>query len=175
MSEDICNGLRTQSGRNIECINKSEGGEEIIRANGSHVLGYIDNQIALAIKSPEGEIRANVGFFIHAKERGHIKEICNAGYNDPLIFLQGILDNWMEIKEGNNNSFWLIRPLQDKHNGVIVLKNTQNENLENIYKISTLMYVRERNIRNKKTLYTGHPATVNSSGSAVNLTAVHSI
>ena len=157
-------GLRPQYSKNIE---EAEAGELLVKPDGSPALGYIDSSAAQAINAQEGEIRANVGVVRHTENRNHKAEIESAGY-DLLEYLQDVLENWEEIRQGSKG-FWLVKPLHDKHNGVAVVQFVQDKN-GGSYKVVTMLYSRERSIKNKKLLYTRHPVSVISPGPDVNLT-----
>ena len=91
-------------------------------------------------------IQANVGILRHAEQR-HGEQIRNAGYPDVQTFMLDVLNNWTEIREGNDNFLWLVRPLQD-HGGIAAIKLAGNN--DGVYRVNTLMYVRERGLRNRK-------------------------
>ncbi|MBQ9527516.1 MAG: hypothetical protein IJR68_07885, partial [Fretibacterium sp.] len=110
--------LKTESGKSIE---EAANSELLTAPDGSTALGYIDADTAAAIGSFEGEIQANVGALRHTEKQGHGKEIRNAGYN-VQSFMIDVLNNWTEIREGNDNSLWLVRPLEDRHGGVAAIK-----------------------------------------------------
>ncbi|MBR1439054.1 MAG: hypothetical protein IJ587_11015, partial [Synergistaceae bacterium] len=104
----------------------------------------------------------------HVEERNHGREIASAGYTDLLAYMQDVLENWSEIRQGSKG-FWLVRHLPDKHNGTAVIQFIHDDN-KNSYRVATMLYSRERSIKNKKLLYTRHPASVISPGPNVNLT-----
>ncbi|MBQ9595518.1 MAG: hypothetical protein IJR35_06605 [Synergistaceae bacterium] len=156
--------LTTESGRPIDEAGLSE---MLLTPDGSRTLGNIDSKTARIAGILPGTIQANVGVLRHA-ERQHGKQIINAGYSDVKTFMLHVLNNWSEIREGSNNSLWLVMPKDEGHAGVSAIQLHQDE--ENVYRVSTLLFARNRSLKNRRLLFAGRPSPAASSGSDMNLT-----
>ncbi|MBQ7170066.1 MAG: peptidoglycan DD-metalloendopeptidase family protein [Synergistaceae bacterium] len=160
--------LRTESGNTID---EAKSSELLLTPEGSAALSYIDAHTAEAAGIQAGEIQANVGVLRHA-ENHHGKQIRQAGYKDTKTFLLDTLHNWKDIREGSNNSLWLVAPKDDGHGAVAAVRLHQDKN--GIYRVSTLLFARNKVIDKKGLLFTGRPSPASSSGSGMNLTRASS-
>ena len=156
--------LRTENGH---AIDEAESSELLIAPNGSTAFTRIDENIAKVAGIPEGEVQANVGVIKHAEIR-HGEQIRKAGYKDAQSFMLDVLNNWNEIREGTNGSLWLIMPHDNKHIGISAIQ--LHRTTPGVYRVSTLIFTRNRTLNNKKLLYTGRPTPAPSSGSGTTLT-----
>ncbi|MBQ6971571.1 MAG: hypothetical protein IJP86_04365 [Synergistaceae bacterium] len=161
--------LRTESGNTID---EAKSSELLLTPEGSAALSYIDANTAEAAGIQAGEIQANVGVLRHA-ENHHGKQIRQAGYKDAKTFLLDTLHNWKDIREGSNNSLWLVAPKDDGHGAVAAVRLHQDKN--GIYRVSTLLFARNRAINSKELLFAGRPSPASSSGSGMNLTRASSL
>ena len=156
--------LTTESGRSID---EAASSELLLTPDGSKTLGVIDSKTAKAAGIQQGDIQANVGLLRHA-ELEHGKQIRNAGYKDVKTLLLDVINNWSEIREGSNNSLWLVMPKDEGHAGISALKLHKNK--KNVYRVSTLFFARNRSLKNRRLLLTGRPSPAISSGSDMNST-----
>ena len=160
--------LRTENGNTIDIALSSE---LIITPEGSTALGYIDADIANLAGIQEGEIQANVGVIRHAEQR-HGQQIRDAGYDNVQTFMLDVLNNWSDIREGTDNSLWLILPKEDNHGAIAAIRLHQNKN--GIYRVNTLLFARNKSFKNKRLLFAGRPSPASKSGSGTNLARVAS-
>ena len=162
------NDLRTETGNTID---EAHSSELLVTPDGSTALSYIDAETAQTAGIQEGEIQANVGILRHAEQR-HGQQIMDAGYDNVQTFLLDTLNNWREIREGTGNSLWLVAPKYDGHGAVAALRLRQDK--DGIYRVSTLLFARDRVIGKKELLFAGRPSPAPSSGSGMNLTRAES-
>ena len=79
-----------------------------------------------------------------------------------------VLSNWKDIYEGTGDSLWLVLPQKSKHGAVAAIRLALNQ--EGVYRVNTLMYVRERSLKNRKLLFAERPSSTVSPGADTNLT-----
>ena len=161
--------LRTESGNTID---EAKSSELLVTPDGSTALSYIDADTAEAAGIQAGEIQANVGVLRHAEQR-HGKQITDAGYENVQTFLLDTLNNWREIRQGTANSLWLVAPKHDGHGAVAALRLHQDK--DGIYRVSTLLFARNKVIDKKELLFAGRPSPASSSGSGMNLARASSV
>lgn len=161
--------LRTEKGNSID---KAHSSELLVTPEGSTALSYIDATTAGAAGIQEGEIQANVGILRHAEQR-HGQQLRDAGYENVQTFLLDTLNNWSEIRQGTGNFLWLVAPKNDGHGAVAAVQLHQDKN--GTYRVSTLLFARNRVINKKGLLFAGRPSPAPSSGSGMNLARAESV
>ena len=155
---------RAESGRSIE---EAASHELLMTPEGAFDLGSISGEAAAVLGIPDSGIQANVGVLRHA-EREHGSQIRNAGYENVQTFMLDVLSNWKNIYEGTGDSLWLVLPKKSKHGAVAAIRLALNQ--EGVYRVNTLMYVRERSLKNRKLLFAERPSSTVSPGTDTNLT-----
>ena len=139
----------------------------LMTPEGAFDLGTISGEAATALGIPDSGIQANVGVLRHA-EREHGAQIRNTGYENVQTFMLDVLSNWKDIYEGTGDSLWLVLPQKSKHGAVAAIRLALNQ--EGVYRVNTLMYVRERSLENRKLLFAERPSSTVSPGADTNLT-----
>lgn len=103
----------TESGRDIY---EADPHECILRPDRSPDFGEITPDIADKLRIMPGKIRLNVGadvsgnrFGVTHIEQRHIGEIKKAGYLDVPSFVEDVLANWNEIRDGGNGGLFMVK------------------------------------------------------------------
>ena len=120
--------------------------------SGNIVHGIISEDIARQANIPAGEIRVYNSLFKHLSKvkRGEkisrLEQIKKFGYNDPIEFIDDVMENLSKIQEGSEGSLLLTSNVGI--NNTVAIKLEQDRGF---YRVATLMP--RRRIGNKKTIW----------------------
>lgn len=114
--------------------------------------GAITPEIAYLAHIPAGEIRVYNSLLKHLstpkpnEKKSRMEQISGLGYNDPIEFIDEVLEHLSSIQEGTNGSYLLTGNVG--YNNTVAIKL---EPKNGFYKVSTLLS--RRRINNKKTVW----------------------
>jgi len=127
---------------NIRLSNETDenGIAFVLAPSGTTAFGYIGKETGLPeapIKLSQGQItdaNTNAGYGLVHIEARHGEQIRNAGYASVVDFIQDVVSNYSDIREGNTrdgNRTYLMQ-LVDKHNNTLYIELSQDGSYWNI-------------------------------------------